>query len=159
MHMIPNGVDAELNAGSDFYAGLGVAIAQWAKVEYAMCTVTLACSPYPPPRALISRFYSMRNIKAKRRLVAEGLRTHPTELQNTWQSLSALVDELNEDRNKLAHWLVINEASGKKLHQPHYGRRDLGLDAEDFRRMWSSFEQCAVGIDSLAASVRAQRSP
>ena len=117
-----------------FYSGLGLAVTQWAHVEFALAQVISACLS-KKDAALHSRgLFSIENLRSKLRYADAIVTTHinyakkPTKKSkkqlSDWVVLLDQAGNLAKKRNRLAHCWVMNDPSMNP------GRRKMLLDSK-----------------------------
>jgi hypothetical protein len=91
-----------------FFRELGGAIQQWQQVELALYEVVKACCD-EDPRDIYHNFYSHRSFEARMNY-ADSLilpKLTDTPFSEDWQSLRKRIRNDAQQRNKIAHYLVL----------------------------------------------------
>lgn len=103
-----------------FYHQIGMAITQWAHVEFALSDVVCAAFEDKETTALGVAFFSVENFRSKLRLTENVIcaRFRSTPHFGDWIALHARTKSASDARNKLAHYCVLvypNDVPGRRM--------------------------------------------
>lgn len=101
-----------------FHFHLGLAITQWAHVEFAMAQIIVVCFRQlngESVQTTVNGFLSIENYRSKLKYIDTILADLPIadEMLAKWSVLHKRCARLSTKRNKLAHFWVINDLHGK----------------------------------------------
>jgi hypothetical protein len=104
-----------------FYEAIGVAITQWAHVEYALYLVFRACLNHAESPFASATFYAIENFRSKLQVAdtITRMRLAKTPRLNEWTPLYVRLQQQSGVRNNLAHFTVLvhsNARPGRRYH-------------------------------------------
>ena len=96
-----------------FYHELGLAITQWAHVEFAIARIVGACFGQRHAKRAAAGFLSIENVRSKLQFADQILakRRMPKIERTNWAGLVERAGKLAQKRNSLAHSWVLNDLS------------------------------------------------
>ena len=100
-----------------FYYELGLAITQWAAVEFALSAIVVNCFDTNNIWPAVSGYQSIDNFRAKLQYVDAVVRTRDLTPQESakWAGLLDRCGAAAKNRNKLAHYWVLTDANENRM--------------------------------------------
>jgi hypothetical protein len=103
----------------ELYAGVGMALTAWARVEWALCGVYCqAISPatvHPKFQSTVSArtFWTVRSLRSRLDITDETCKASYffSDFPTVWKGLRKRIDDCNSTRNKIAHGRVVRHSS------------------------------------------------
>ena len=91
-----------------FFRELGGAIQQWQYVELTLYQVAKACSDQDPGH-IYDHFYNLRSFESRVQYADSVIspKLKDTQLRDDWCSLHSRIRDDGQERNKIAHYLVL----------------------------------------------------
>ena len=100
-----------------FYFHLGLAITQWAHVEFAISWILQSCFTKKNASLAATAYFSMDSFSPKLRYADTIISTHLQSKPELWVDLKDRADQLSLKRNRLAHnWVFtdLNANAGRR---------------------------------------------
>jgi hypothetical protein len=97
-----------------FFAALGEALDQWARVENALCCIFMVCLR-APHRRTAAAFFAVENFRSKLNMVDSVVRLTGVDAAKVheWEALHKRFNRKSRLRNQLAHYEVFEDASAE----------------------------------------------
>ena len=113
-----------------FYHRVGLAVTQWAHVEFALAWIVATGFERKEAQRIIDGFLSIENIRSKLQYagtIFSSQNLSPSQ-KTKWAELAQRVESLSRKRNRLAHSWVLNEMGAKA------GRRIMLLPTRPMKK-------------------------